>query len=352
MNLPGLVNWKIKVEKHLGSNCQIARIISVNKTNYNIQCESGDLIGELSGKLLFSSESEVELPVAGDFVRIDVFDELAIINEVLPRFSFLKRKTPGKKIDYQSIAANIDYALIVQAIDSDFNLRRLERYLTMIYDSEIIPIVLLTKTDLISKEEELEKISSIKNIYNALDIYTLSNVSKKGVEEVINILECDKTYCLLGSSGVGKSTLINNITGNDSIATGEVRISDKKGKHTTTKRELINLENGSILIDTPGMRELANFNVNDGLSETFIEIDDLINKCKFTDCNHISDSGCALIDAVDNGKVSEERYNSFIKLKKEADYYESSYLEKRRKDKEFGKMVKSVMKGKKFLKKK
>lgn len=343
MSIPGLENWKVKLDETITDETRIARVIAVNKTNYNILTEDKELIAELSGKLMYASESETQLPVAGDYIIVDVFDDLAIIHEVLPRFSFLKRKTSGKKIDYQSIAANIDYAFIVQAIDTDFNLRRLERYLTMIYESDITPILVLTKTDLVSEEEANQKIDLVKNNYNELEIFSVSNLSKAGIEKITKIFQKDKTYCLLGSSGVGKSTLVNNIIGSEELATGEVRASDRRGKHTTTRRELILLENGSVLIDTPGMRELANFAVDEGLNETFEEISELTTQCKFSDCNHTSDAGCALLNAVEKGEISEERYHSFIKLKKESDYYESSYYDKRKKDKERGKLYKSIL---------
>ncbi|MFA8343718.1 MAG: ribosome small subunit-dependent GTPase A [Rhodothermaceae bacterium] len=344
--IPGFKNWKVRLDESVDTEQRIARVITVNKTNYNILIDGREVLAEASGKLIYSSEGETDLPVAGDFVVADVFDDLAIIHDVLPRFSFLKRKSAGKKVEFQSIAANIDYGFIVQAIDTDFNIRRLERYLAMIYEADIIPVIILTKTDLISEEEKEEKISLIEKNYNELKIFTVCNIDKNGIDEIINILEEDKTYCFLGSSGVGKSTLINNLTGNENLATREVRSSDKKGKHTTTRRELILLNNGSILIDTPGMRELANISIDDGLDETFYEISELIKECKFSDCNHTSDSGCALLNAVDKGIVSRERYDSFIKLKKESEHYESTYYEKKKKDKKFTKMCKTIMKEK------
>lgn len=351
MNIPGLENWKNILNRSDIEENRIARIAAVNKTNFNLITNESEILGELSGRLMYSSEGETDLPVAGDFVVVDVFDELGIIHQVLPRFSFIKRKSSGKKIGIQAIASNIDYALVVQAVDTDFNLNRLERYLAMIYEAKISPVLILTKTDLVDKEELEEKISLVKNNYTELIILSVSNISKDGLEKIMEILKPDKTYCLLGSSGVGKSSLINNITNSHELAVGEVRESDKKGKHTTTRRELIRLDNGSILIDTPGMRELANFDIDEGLLETFNEIYEIIKECKFSDCNHINDSGCALVAAVEEDRISEKRYNNFIKLKKENEYYESSYLEKRKKDKEFGKMVKQVMKVKKAQKK-
>ena len=349
-NVPGFNIWNDKIKNDFSSNYMVARVAAVNKTNFNLIYEKGTITGELSGRLMYSAEDETELPATGDFVLIENFDDLAIIHEVLPRTSLLKRKSAGKKVDFQAIASNINYALIVQAIDSDFNLRRLERYLAMVFESGIIPIVVLTKTDLISDEEKKEKIVLIQNNYPDIKIFSLSNIDKSGIEEFYEFLKPGITFCLIGSSGVGKSSLINNLTESENLSTNEVRNSDKKGKHTTTRRELIVLDNDSVLIDTPGMRELANFNIDSGISETFEEIFELTSECKFSDCNHISDSGCAVIKAVEDGVISNDRYKNFIKIKKENEYYESSYLEKKRKDKEFGKMVKTVMKTKKVLK--
>jgi len=344
--IPGFKNWKARVDKIIDSDKKVARITAVNKTNYNILFDNREIIAELSGRLLYSSEDETSLPVVGDFVIVDIFDNLAIIHDILPRFSFLKRKNAGKKVEFQSIASNIDYGFIVQALDTDFNLRRLERYLAMIYDAGIIPLIILTKTDLISEKEKKEKVLSIQKNYKELKIFTISNVFKYGIDKLTNILEKDKTYCFLGSSGVGKSTLINNLTGFENLSTGEVRVSDKKGKHTTTRREIILLNNGTILIDTPGMRELANISIDEGLDEVFSEINFLTENCRFSDCNHITDSGCALVAAVENGNISRERYNSFIKLKKESEHYETTYYEKKRKEKKFSKMCKNIMREK------
>lgn len=321
-----------------------ARVLTVNKNNYFIKSESGESIAELSGKLLFSTDSNSDLPAVGDWVLTQVFDEdsVSIIHEVLSRKSILKRKTSGKNIDFQIIAVNIDTAFIIQA--DDFNLRRLERYLVMANESKIEPVILLSKSDLFDKEEIEKRVQTIKDIDQNISVISFSNTTGSDFEKVEQLIQPGKTYCLLGSSGVGKTTLLNRLLGNEEFAVNEVREKDKKGKHTTTRRQLTILENGGMIIDTPGMRELGNFDIEEGISETFDEIAQLANECKYTDCTHTHEKGCAVLAAVEDGSLDERRYNNYIKLKKESDYYGRSFLEKKQRDKEFGKMVKEVKK--------
>ncbi len=288
----------------------------------------------------------MNLPAVGDWVYAQLFDEdsLAIIHDIIPRKSLLKRKTPGKKIDYQLIAANIDTAIIMQSLDSNFNLRRLERYLVMINEGKITPVVFLSKGDLISKEETEKKKNEIREILPDISITAFSNNSLSDIENIKTFFSPYKTFCLLGSSGVGKTTLLNNLIQEELYKTQPIREKDGRGKHTTTKRELIILENGSIIIDNPGMRELGVISNEAGLDSTFNEIDELSVRCRYKDCTHTVETGCAVLGAVERGEISEERYNNFIKIYKESLYNEMSYVDKREKDKKFGKYVRSVMK--------
>jgi ribosome biogenesis GTPase len=256
----------------------------------------------------------------------------------------LRRKTPFKKVDYQLIAANIDAAIIIQACDFDFNLRRLERYLVMVEDGKIEPIVLLTKSDLVSPEVVQQRIDEVQQAHIHCPVYPLSNLTGSGLAQVRQLLQPAKTYCLLGSSGVGKSTLINNLIGRDRFETNEVRDKDGKGRHTTTRRQLIILDDGALLIDTPGMRELANIGAEEGIDEVFADLQELAQQCRFSDCTHTREKGCALLAAIEKGEVSEERYHSYLKLLGESSFYEMSYQERRQKEKAFGKRVKAVMK--------
>ncbi len=329
---------------------QIARVITVNKDSYTIDNGKGEVSAEVTGKLLFSADSPLDYPATGDWVFAKYFDNdsFAIISEIVPRKSILKRKTSGKKIEFQLIATNIDTGLIVQSLDNNYNLRRLERYLVMIIQSNIQPIVLLSKSDLLPVSEIDKKVDEIHALYPDIRVLPFSNEDNTNLKYVKELLVPKKTYCLLGSSGVGKTTLINNLLDGMRLKTHSVREKDGKGRHITTRRQLIKLKNGAMIIDTPGMRELGNFAVDTGIHGTFDEITELSNQCRYNDCSHTQEQGCSILAALKDGIISQERYQSFIKLNKESAFYEMSYLEKKRKDKKFGKFVKSVLKEKKI----
>ena len=328
------------------NDLKTARVITVNKESYIISNGEKEFFAKLTGNMLYSAESPEDFPTVGDFVLFQNFedDSLAIIHKVLPRNTLLKRKSAGKKVDYQLIAANVDFAIIIQALDNDFNPKRLERYLAMTNEFGVEPIILFSKSDLITKEEKLKIFETINSNFHKYQILSFSNFDKESLISLKQLFVSKKTYCLIGSSGVGKTTLLNNLIGNEEFKVNEVREKDSKGKHTTTNRQLTILENGAMIIDTPGMRELGNISITEGLDKTFDEIADLAMNCKFTDCTHTVEKGCAVIEALENGELDNERYGNFIKLKKESAYYERTYLEKRKKDKEFGKLIKSVLK--------
>ena len=331
---------------------QIARVITVNKDSYTIDNGKGEVSAEITGKLLFSADSPLDYPATGDWVFAKYFDNdsFAIISEIVPRKSILKRKTSGKKIEFQLIATNIDTGLIVQSLDNNYNLRRLERYLVMIIQSNIQPVVLLSKSDLLPVGEIDKKVDEIHALYPDIRVLPFSNEDNTNLKHVKELLVPKKTYCLLGSSGVGKTTLINNLLDGMRLKTHSVREKDGKGRHITTRRQLIKLKNGAMIIDTPGMRELGNFAVDTGIYVTFDEITELSNQCRYNDCSHTQEQGCSILAALKDGIISQERYQNFIKLNKESAFYEMSYLEKKRKDKKFGKFVKSVLKEKKYRK--
>lgn len=327
----------------------IARVIAVHKDSYTLNNGVVDVLAELVGKIIYSASSPLDYPAVGDWVLANFYDQdsFGIIHEVLPRKSLLKRKTPGKKVDFQLIAANIDVAFIVQSLNDNFNLRRLERYLVMVNESSIKPIVLLSKSDLLSVDDIASKIDGIKKIMPSIETVAFSNENESGLDSVKAIMQPFKTYCLLGSSGVGKTTLINNLIGQSLYITKTVSKKESKGRHATTHRQLIKLDNGAMIIDTPGMREIGNFSVETGLNETFSEIISLARECRFGDCSHVEEKGCAVLEAVGKGLLAADRYQNYIKMNKESNYNEMSYLEKRKKDKQFGKHIKSVMKDKK-----
>jgi ribosome biogenesis GTPase len=326
----------------------LARVVAVHKDSYTVTKRKGEVFSELSGHLLYSVESAIDLPTTGDWVYADFYDDdtHAIIFDVLPRKTLLKRKTPGKSVDFQLIAANIDVAFIIQSLNENFNLRRLERYLVMINESSIEPIILLSKCDLVSKEEIDDIKRRVLAIAPQTTVLEFSNFNRESIDSITSLLKKGHSYCLLGSSGVGKTTLLNSIIGAEKFETQSVSKKQSKGRHTTTSRQLVRLENGAMIIDTPGMRELGIISIDDGLDETFSEVLEIFQNCKFSNCSHTNEQGCAILAAIELGDLSEDRYQSYLKMKKEAKFNEMSYSEKRKKDKDFGKLIKSVLKNK------
>ncbi len=323
----------------------VARITAVDRDAFLARNEHGEFIAELSGKFRFSAASEVDLPCVGDWVcvRIHSSGGPALIQSVFPRRSSLRRKAPGTNRSLQMIAANIDAAFVVQGCGYDFNLARLDRYLVTVQEGGIEPWIVLSKTDLISTPELEQLIDQLRFNHKSDRVLPLSNLTGAGLEEFKSLLTPAKTYCLLGSSGVGKTTLINRLIGSNAF---EIRPVSQTGEgvHTTTRRQLLALENGALLIDTPGMRELGLAAATVGMNAVFSEFEVLAENCRYTNCTHANEPGCAVRTAVKNGELSEERYRNYLKLKKETEFHELSEIERRQKDKQFGRFIKSVKK--------
>jgi ribosome biogenesis GTPase len=336
-------------EAHAGSMPQrgdrIARVTAVDRGKYLIRTELGEIPAELAGRFRYEAQSAADLPCVGDWVTVQCHsaETSAIIHGVFPRKAFLRRKFAGRNVDFQMIAANVDAAFVVQSCHVDFNLRRLDRYLAAVLDGGIEPILLLSKTDLIAPDELEKMIASIRQSGITARLLALSNLTGAGIEEFQQVLVPGRTYCLLGSSGVGKTTLLNRLLGCDAFSVESVSETGE-GMHSTSRRQLIVLESGAMLIDSPGMRELGLLDAADGVDKSFEDIVLLSANCRYADCRHIREPGCAILAAVANGELSEERYRNYVKLKKESDFNAMSYLDKRKKDKSFGRFVKSVKK--------
>ncbi len=302
---------------------EFGRIITENKTNYIAATKHGEIRCELTGKLLFESEIQSELPKVGDWVTLSLYDDntFGIIHEVLERKSKLSRKSPDRKTNEQIIVSNVDKVFVVQSLDETFNLNRLERYLTLVYQSKSEPVIVLTKKDLCNDTDL--KIKLIKNRNIHCQIFSVSSITKNGIYEISKSIKPRETVAFIGISGVGKSTLINELIGFELLKTREVRVFDSKGKHTTTSRNLLIIPNGGILIDTPGMRELALWNSNEGFANTFSEFENFARNCKYSDCTHIHEKECAVLKALEEGLLSSEKYENYLKLNKELIYLES-----------------------------
>jgi len=335
---------KLRHENNL-MDYEIGRVISEHKERYIVKSEKGETEAEITGNLRFSAKSREDFPAVGDWVAMTIYDSgFSIIHKILPRLSVISRQAVGKFGEMQIIAANIDYALLVQAADRDFNINRLERYLTICNSSEVKPIIVLSKTDLTDEHHISEIIEKIKARIKNVPVLAISNKSRSGYDHIKDMIEKGKTYCMLGSSGVGKSTMLNNLAGRSLMRTDTISRSTNKGKHVTSHRELIILDNGGILIDNPGMREVGITDSTNGLESTFDLIFRYSQNCKFKDCTHTNEAGCLVLEAVEKGEIDRASYENYLKMEKEKAYFESSVAERRKKDKVFGKMLKNYLK--------
>lgn len=308
-----------------------ARVSAVYSDRFEIITEHGKKEAKMSGKMIFESVYAAKNPAIGDWVVIDFNPNgPCIIKEVLPRESCLQRQGVFGDSEAQVIGTNVDKCILVQSFLGDFNLARLDRYVTMVWDSGSVPVIVLTKADLLSEEEVMEKLDQVKEAFFGIDVFAISSLANQGVDELIKYLEPQKTYMVMGSSGVGKSTLLNVLMGEVVMATAEVREDDQMGRHTTTHRQMFTLKNGAIYIDTPGMREVGLFNYS-GLDQTFSDISELTNSCKFVNCTHGDEPDCGVQEALKSGALSEERWSSYIKLKKEERIFESKQRRLRQK---------------------
>ncbi|MFB6341926.1 ribosome small subunit-dependent GTPase A [Saccharicrinis sp. FJH62] len=339
-----LENYRVK--NHLDS-FEVGRVISEHKERYIVKTAEKEYDSEIIGNLRFTANSRSDFPAVGDWVAVSEYnDRNALIHAIFPRKTVIERQAVGKQGEKQIIATNIDHAFIVQAVDRDFNINRIERYLTICYTSNVSPVVILSKTDLIAEEELKALVTGVKERIKQVPVIALSNENQKGLDTIKARIKKGETYCLLGSSGVGKSTLSNNLAGRQQMKTNAISSSTNKGRHVTSHRELLLLENGGILIDNPGMREVGVTDSTQGLEITFDDIIRLSKDCKYKDCTHTSETGCAIIAAVENAEIDRSSYENYLRMEREKAHFESTVAEKRKKAKEFGKMIKQYKKNK------
>ena len=344
------LGYNDKLEKLRSENdfhdFEMGRVISEHKERYIVKTVNGESEAEITGNLRFTAKSREDFPAVGDWVALTMHDsDFSIIHGILPRFSVISRQAVGRFGEIQIIATNIDYALLLQAADRDFNINRLERYLTVCHTSGVNPVIVLSKIDLTDRHRKGELMESIRARIKNVPVIAISNESHDGYDQLEAIIEKGKTYCLLGSSGVGKSTLLNNLSGKPLMQTGAISQSTNKGRHVTSHLELIILENGGILIDNPGMREVGITDSAGGLEITFDLIARYAQRCKFKDCTHTYEKGCSVVEALEKGEIDGASYDNYLKMEKERAYFESTVAERRKKDKDFGKMLKNYKKG-------
>lgn len=299
-----------------------ARVSLEHRNYYELYTELGELTAEKSGKLFYISESSTDLPAVGDWVVIKPIEKekKAVITAVLPRRSKFSRKKAGITTEEQIVAANVDCVFVMSSLNQDLNLRRIDRYLTLAWDNNIKPVIILSKADLCP--EMYERLVEVENYFPATETHVISAIKGAGVEELNKYFEGNSTVACLGSSGVGKSTLINMLLNQQKMHVSEIGHYKDKGKHITTHRELVLVPGGGLIIDTPGMREIQIWEGGEGLSELFDDIEAIALECKFTDCRHESEPGCAIKEAIRRGKITRERFKSYKKLLGEINYFE------------------------------
>lgn len=320
MNLTEL-GWNEDFQKYLNASANDGgmpvRVVREDRERYIVWGEAGELEAALSGKMRHDAVSRGELPTVGDWVMVSVRanERAATIHGVIPRKSGFVRKAAGIETEEQVLVANVDTVFIVSGLDGDFNVRRIERFLTLAWESGANPVVLLNKADVC--DDVPSRIAQVEAVAFGLPLHTMSGITGDGVAVLESYCRPGTTVAFLGSSGVGKSTLINALLGEKRMFVNAVREDDSRGRHTTTHRELIVMPSGGILIDTPGLRELQLWGDEDSLRRSFKDIDAIGENCRFSDCRHEGEPDCAVAAAIADGRLEQKRYDSYLKLRRE-----------------------------------
>lgn len=326
-------------------NRSVGRIILEHKHSYRVLCEQGEWLATVSGHFAYETSNRLDFPAVGDWVIVEKMpgEEKAVIHQLLKRHSAFVRKIAGREIEQQIVAANVDIVFLVMSLNDDFNIRRLERYITAAWDSGAKPIIVLTKADLC--DDSVPFIMDIERNAPGIEYILTSTITNEGIAQLKGILREGITAALLGSSGAGKSSLTNALMENDSMKVSSIRESDARGRHTTTHRELLMLPSGGCLIDTPGMRELQLWDQRESLDASFRDIEALAEHCRFRDCTHNKEPHCAVQRAINEGELEAARLQSYLKLGKEIAFLEKKLntqtkLEAKRKEKKVSKGIK------------
>ena len=315
-----------------------ARVTAVHKERYEIACAHGITHARLKTKEYYVDTQN--FPTTGDFVMINYIENGdSQIIATLPRRTFFSRREPGPIPRDQAVAANFDYVFIMQSLNMDFNPKRLERYLTLAWQSGATPVILLTKADMV--EDYWDNLTKVERVATGVNTHVVSAHTGYGLQRLNAYLQPGKTVVFLGSSGVGKSSLVNALAGEEVMAVSAIREDDSKGRHTTTHRQLIQLKSGVMIIDTPGMRELGMWDVAEGLGDAFADVEQFLGKCRFSDCRHLHEPGCAIWHAIATRQLDPERWASYQKLKEEAVSKEEMLRSKKQWQKDLAKITKN-----------
>jgi len=324
------------------SDFSVARVTAEHKGLYEIKNERGEFLARITGRQIFKASGREDYPAVGDWVFVrEIGGEEAVIKGILSRATVIKRIYADK---IQIIASNVDTAFVIESVDRDYNLNRFERYFSIIENGGVKPAIILNKIDILTDEETASLLDKTKKRFPEIEIIMTSAKEETGLDNLMRYMFLGKTYCFLGSSGVGKSSLINKLLGKKNVKTGEISSYSGRGKHVTTSRQMYFLQNGAIVIDNPGMREVGIADAGGGVDSFFEEITAFSKKCKFSDCTHTHEPGCEVLKSVNSGEIEEEQYSNYVALKKESDFYEMSDFEKKEKDRKLGKIIKRFKK--------